>query len=47
MFDHETHHFGSLFLKQGPNLLDYFYGTDPLDVKPGWPLLPCQLYVFV
>jgi hypothetical protein len=30
MFDHEKHHFGSLILRQGPNLLDYFDRTHPV-----------------
>ena len=30
MFDNEKHHFGPLFLSQGPNLLDYFYSSHPV-----------------
>ena len=33
MFDHETHYFGPLLLREGPNLLDYFCGTHPLNNK--------------
>jgi hypothetical protein len=47
MFDHETHHFGPLFLREGANLLDYFYGTHPLDIKPDWPSLPRQLCLLI
>ena len=47
VFDHETHYFGPLLLREGPNLLDYFYGTHPLNNNPGQPLMPSQLYLLI
>jgi hypothetical protein len=43
VFDHETYYLNPLLLRESPYLLDYFYGTHPLNNKPGWPLMPSQL----
>jgi hypothetical protein len=39
--------FNPLLLGESSYLLDYFYGTHPLNNKPVWPLMPSQLCLLI